>query len=89
LSWEPATDPDQGDRVADYQVMVSLRPDCRWPLSPSLFRNVGSADCEWRVPPSFLNPATTYYWKVRARDSRGAIGPWGPVFSFTTSPSDK
>lgn len=85
LGWKAATDPDRGDSVTDYQVMVSLRPDCRWPLSPSLYRNVGSATTEWKVPESFLNPGTTYYWKVRARDSRGAIGPWSDVFSFRTS----
>jgi len=26
----------------------------------------------------------TYYWKVRARDSRQAVGEWSEVFSFTT-----
>ncbi|MFH1070967.1 MAG: transglutaminase-like domain-containing protein [Candidatus Glassbacteria bacterium] len=85
LEWQPARDPDKGDGVADYQVMLSLRPDCRWPLSPATYRNVGSADCRWQVSESFLLPATTYYWKVRARDSRGAVGKWGDVFSFKTA----
>jgi len=85
LEWQAAKDPDKGDSVSDYQVMVSLRPDCRWPLSPALHRSVGSADCRWKVPESFLNPGTTYYWKVRARDSRGAVGRWSEVFSFRTA----
>ncbi|MBN2288341.1 MAG: hypothetical protein JXQ83_03340 [Candidatus Glassbacteria bacterium] len=85
LKWLSAGDPDPGDKAEDYQVMVSLRPDCRWPLSPSLYRNVGSEKCEWKVPGSFLNPGTTYYWRVRARDSRGAVGSWGKVFSFRTA----
>mgnify|MGYP001438381626 CR=1 FL=1 len=85
LKWKPALDPDQSDSIADYQVLVSLRPDCRWPLSPSLYRNVGSATAEWKTPESFLNPGTTYYWKVRARDSRGAAGPWSGIFSFRTA----
>jgi len=89
LEWLPAVDKDSGDKVADYQVMVSLRADCRWPLSPSLYRNVGSDKCEWTVPESFLNPKTTYYWRVRARDSRGAVGDWGEIFSFRTSSSAK
>ncbi|MFH1069719.1 MAG: transglutaminase domain-containing protein [Candidatus Glassbacteria bacterium] len=89
LKWKPAADPDSGDKVADYQVLVSLRPDCRWPVSMSLWRNIGSAACEWQVPASFLNPGTVYYWKVRARDSRGAVGEWGDIFSFKVSPAAK
>ncbi|MBW7997865.1 MAG: hypothetical protein FVQ81_15110 [Candidatus Glassbacteria bacterium] len=85
LRWKAARDSDKGDSVADYQVMVSLRPDCRWPVSMSLYRNVGGPRCEWTVPESFLNPGTTYYWRVRARDSRGAVGDWGEIFSFSTT----
>jgi hypothetical protein len=69
--------------------MVSLRPDCRWPLSTTLHRNVGSAKTEWQVPASFLNSGTTYYWKVRARNERGDIGDWGTVFSFKTAAGAK
>ena len=85
LKWTPATDPDPSDKVADYQVMMSLRPDCRWPLSPTLHQNVGSDKAEWTVPASFLNPGTAYYWKVRARDNRGDIGEWSRVFRFRTA----
>lgn len=80
LKWSPAA----GEAV-DYQVIVSLRPDCRWPLSTTLHRNVGSAKTEWQVPGGFLNPGTTYYWKVCARGSGGEIGEWGTVFSFRTT----
>ena len=85
LRWRAAKDPDKGDSVADYQVMVSLLPDCRWPVSMSLYRNVGGPDCQWTVPESFLNPGTTYYWRVRTRDSRGTVGQWGKIFSFKTT----
>jgi len=85
LQWRPAKDADNGDKVADYQVQVSLRPDCRWPVSMALYRSLGSDTCEWTLPESFLNPGTTYYWRVRARDSRGVVGEWGKVFSFRTS----
>ncbi len=89
LKWAPAVDPDPSETVVDYQVMVSLRPDCRWPLSPTLWQNVGSEKTEWAVPASFLNPDTTYYWKVRARDSRGDIGEWSPIFQFRTTENAK
>jgi hypothetical protein len=87
LAWAPATDPDPGDKVVDYQVMVSLRPDCRWPLSPALYQSIASDRPDWELPASFLNHGTTYYWKVRARDSRGDIGEWSRVFHFRTSVS--
>ena len=82
LEWSA---PGEGEPAVDYQVMVSLRPDCRWPLATTLHQSVGSALTEWRVPESFLNPGTAYYWKVRARSARGDIGEWGRVFSFRTS----
>jgi hypothetical protein len=85
LNWLPAAALDPAGKVADYQVMVSLRPDCRWPLSPTLYQNVGSEKTEWQAPATFLNPGTTYYWKVRARDSQGNVGEWSRVFTFQTS----
>jgi len=33
--------------------------------------------------PGILNPSTTYYWKVVARDTNGAVSE-GPLWSFTT-----
>ena len=86
LKWYPTAD---GEPATDYQVMVSLRPDCRWPLSTTLHQNVGSTKTEWKIPESFLNPGTPYYWKVRARSNRGDIGEWGRVFSFKTSHNAK
>jgi len=83
--WKAAKDADPGDKVEDYQVIVSLRPDCRWPISMSLYRNLGSDKSEWTMPESFLNPGTAYYWRVRARDSHGEIGQWGKIFSFRTT----
>jgi hypothetical protein len=72
--------------AADYQVMVSPRPDCRWPLSPSLFRNMGSTATQWKVPATFLEPAAQYYWKVRPRNAQGDMGEWSEVFQFRTPP---
>jgi len=89
LAWAPPEEVEASGEVVDYQVMVSLRPDCRWPLSTTLQQNVGSAKTEWKVPAGFLNPETTYYWKVRARNTRGDIGEWGTVFSFKTAAGSK
>jgi choice-of-anchor B domain-containing protein len=36
------------------------------------------------TPPAPLKPNTTHYWRVRAVNGCG-IGPFGPVFSFTTT----
>jgi hypothetical protein len=44
---------------------------------------VVSDKLEWTVPAKFLNPGTTYHWRVRARNSRGDIGDWGPAFAFS------
>jgi hypothetical protein len=89
LKWSARKDSGSTNRSVDYQVMVCSKPDCRWPLSPTLYRNVGSDRGEWNVPATFLNVATTYYWKVRARNSDGGIGAWSRVFSFTTSKDAK
>ncbi len=87
FEWRPATDPD-GDEIADYQFMLSAYPDMRWPLSPNFFKLVShTADAgtaSYTVPyRGLLNPGTTYYWRVRARDGRRAWGAWSDVWEFT------
>jgi len=85
--WEPASDPD-GDEVVDYQFMLSAYEDMRWPLSPNFFKLIShTADkgtASYTIPyRGLLNPGTIYYWRVRARDSRRAWGPWSEVWEFT------
>lgn len=89
LTWSASGDSGSPNRPVDYQVMVCSKPDCRWPLSPTLYQNVGSDHAGWKLPATFLNVATTYYWKVRARNSDGDIGEWSRVFSFRTSKDAK
>ncbi len=87
FEWEPAADPD-GDAIEDYQLMLARYEDMRWPLSPNFFKLIShTADAgtaSYTVPyRGLLNPGTTYYWRVRARDERGAWGPWSEVWEFT------
>ncbi len=87
FEWRPATDPD-GDEIADYQFMLAAHEDMRWPLSPNFFKLIShTADrgtASYTVPyRGLLNPGTTYYWRVRARDDQKAWGPWSEVWKVT------
>jgi hypothetical protein len=85
--WKPAQDPD-GDAIADYHFELSEYADMRWPLSMS-FAKFGSKTADGRKPqyalpaPGLLNPDTSYYWHVRAKDDKGVWGPWSNTWSFT------
>jgi len=86
FAWSPATDPD-GDAIADYHFELSEHADMRWPLSPNfeklLSRTPFKGKAQWTVPyVGLLNPDTTYYWRVRARDAKGVWGPWSATWSF-------
>ncbi|MFC2075771.1 transglutaminase domain-containing protein [candidate division KSB1 bacterium] len=82
LEWTAAKDAD-GDRIVNYRVQVSLRSDCAWPLVSSLDRDVRDG-AAFQVPEGWLNPQTTYYWRVRAEDEKGNFGPWSDIWSFST-----
>lgn len=88
LYWKPATDND-GDGIVDYEFLLSDDPAARWPLSSNFHRLVSlTADAgttHYTLPSiGLLNSRTPYYWKVRARDARGAWGAWSPIFTFQT-----
>ncbi|MGD9495095.1 MAG: putative Ig domain-containing protein [Armatimonadota bacterium] len=87
FEWQPVIDPD-GEEIVDYQFMLSAHEDMRWPLSPNFFRLVArtpdKGSARYTIPyRGLLNPGTTYYWRVRARDARQAWGPWSKVWRFT------
>ncbi len=84
FQWQAARDADGEVRIDDYRINLSRDPRCRWPLATALLRLTGSAGPEWKLPEGWLNPGTTYYWQVQAKDSRGVWGDWSPVFRFTT-----
>ena len=85
--WSAAKDPD-GDPIADYHFQLADRPDMRWPLSPNFERYISrtpdKGNARYTLPrPGLLTHGQTYYWHVRARDSKGVWGPWSSTWSFT------
>jgi hypothetical protein len=87
FKWRPATDPD-GDAIADYHFELSARADMKWPLSMSFAKLVSRTADAGRAQyalhgPGLLNPDTTYFWHVRAKDDKGVWGPWSQTWSFT------
>ena len=86
FQWTPASDPD-GDKIVDYHFELSEHADMRWPLSPNFEKLTSLTPShgkpEWTVPyVGLLNPDTSYYWRVRARDASGVWGPWSRTFQF-------
>ena len=87
FQWNAATDPD-GDAIIDYELQVSEYSDMRWPISSNFDKlNSCTADSgytRFTMPyPGLLNPDTTYYWHVRARDSHKVWSAWSNTWSFT------
>jgi hypothetical protein len=75
LSWH-CSDPDQGDSLK-YDVYLSLNN----PPANTVVSNYPLTTFSFGI----VNPNVTLYWKVVARDSRGALTS-GPVWEFTTAP---
>ena len=86
--WQPADDPES-DAIADYHFELSARADMRWPLSLNfaklISRTSDAGHPRYTLPaPGLLNPATQYFWHVRAKDDNGVWGPWSSTWSFTS-----
>jgi acetyl esterase/lipase len=85
--WRPA-ESARGDGIADYHFELADRPDMAWPLS-SNFEKLVSNTAErgkprYSVPGTgLLTPGRAYYWRVRAKNSKGVWGPWSKTWSFT------
>ena len=76
--------PEGNDDIVDYQIMVSRWPHCRLPHCANLYGTLGRNDARFDVPPGWLTPRTTFYWKVRAKDSVGDWSAWSDVAAFRT-----
>ena len=77
-----------GPKTDDYHIQVSRYPDFRWCVCPTFDRYVGrtayAGKTQWRAQfPNLLNPDETYYWRVRARNTRGVWGEWSDACAFT------
>lgn len=82
LEW---TQPEGAAEIADYQIMVSRWSHCRLPHCPNLYGTIGRNTACFNVPPGWLTPGTTFYWKVRAIDTVGDWGPWSRIAAFRTT----
>lgn len=85
FKWKSSGDPDREDEITNYNIMISLDPECRWPLATTLHKETDSGNSEWQLPEGWLNKDTSYFWKVKARDSRGVWGEWSEIYRFKTS----
>jgi hypothetical protein len=89
FQWTPVPAPE-GLAITDYHFQLSDREDLRWVLSPNFDKLVSISNqgdvkgSSYTLPDvGLLNPGRRYYWRVRAKDSREAWGPWSRVWSFT------
>lgn len=77
----------RGPKVDNYHIQVSRYPDFRWPVCPTFDRYVGwtayaGKTCWQPQFPGLLNPDETYYWRVRARNTKGVWGAWSETRAF-------
>ena len=87
FNWNSSSDPD-GDSIHDYEFFLSDRIDLKFPLAPNFNQYVscfdGGVNTTFSVKENgWLMDGKTYYWKVRAKDMRGAWGQWSKTWSFT------
>ncbi|MDY6793024.1 MAG: right-handed parallel beta-helix repeat-containing protein, partial [Thermodesulfobacteriota bacterium] len=75
LTWAEATDPNPGDTISGYDIYFGTTS------SPPL---AASNHNDTHYSAGNLNPDTTYFWKIVARDNHDAQSPGSPLWSFKT-----
>ena len=86
FKWQTPVDPD-GNAIGDYHFQLSNRPDLKWPLSPNfdklISRTGDEGKAQYTLPyGGLLTPDQEYYWRVRAKSSKGVWGPWSNTWKF-------
>jgi hypothetical protein len=85
LQWFAPGDTD-GDAIEQYHIEICDDPQCRWPLSSIFDMDTGNSSPTYIEKfNGWLGLGRRYYWRVRAQDSTGLWGDYGPVWSFVTS----
>jgi len=82
FKWQKVSDEDKGDEITNHCILISFDPQCRWPVATALYKETDSGKSEWQLPEGWLNNDITYYWKVKAQDSRGIWGEWSEIYRF-------
>lgn len=96
FTWQNATSSD-GAGIFQYHVELCDRSDCRWPLSSIFDSDLAGFDPIQQVPLQnsfaawpmqffdWFNPGQTYYWRVKAEDTRALWSDYSPIWRFTVA----
>lgn len=79
FTWRPPQ-----EEIISYRFQLSFHHQCVFPLSPNFDVDLKSSVPTFHVSRGWLNPNTTYYWRVQAKSEHGIWGPWSKIRSFTT-----
>jgi hypothetical protein len=77
-----------GDPISDYHFELSDRPDMAWPLSTNFYKLISKTADRGKAQYTLLQEGLLvveqeYYWRVRAKNSKGVWGPWSATWRFT------
>ena len=78
FSWSSSTG------AISYRFQLSLHHRCLYPLSPNFEVDLKEARTTFHVGTGWLNPGTSYYWRVQAQSSYGIWGAWSRIQAFRT-----